>query len=124
MCDAAEPGMREIFLGDVCEGVTPFEKCARETQKYFTEAPSSVSVRWWRVGSILSEDALATPIFLSSMLFIYGLQGGGENSSRTWQTLLRCMPWSLGSWEMPKRKKQNTSSFHLIPQTKVQATEN
>ena len=33
-------------------------------------------VRWWRVGSIPSKDSLATPLYLSSMLFIYGADAG------------------------------------------------
>ena len=41
-----------------------------------TQSKSLWPVRWWRVGSIPSEDALATSLYLSSMLFINGADAG------------------------------------------------
>ena len=34
-----------------------------------------LSVRWWRVGSVLNEDALASPLFPICMLFIQYMAG-------------------------------------------------
>ena len=40
-------------------------------------------VRWWRVGSILNEDAFASsPLFLSVCFFIYGRSYAGSEFSR------------------------------------------